>query len=261
MRKLLVAAVLAAAVGLPAAAGAQTTAQKSSPTVVLVHGAFADSSSWNGVIVELSRRGVPAIAAANPLRGVASDAGAVSALVKSIPGSVVLVGHSYGGAVITEAANGNANVMALVFVNGFAPDAGESALTLADKLPGSTLGAALAPVPLSGGGADLYIQKEMFHAQFAADLPVVQASLMAATQRPVTHAALAEPTRAPSWKRLPSYVIYGSADLCIPAAASRFMAERAKARKVVGVDGASHALMLSHPDKVASLIEEAASAQ
>lgn len=259
MRKLLVAAALAGAVGLPAA-GAQTTVQKTLPTVVLVHGAFAESSSWNGVITALSRRGVPAIAAGNPLRGVASDAGSVSAVVKSVPGPVVLVGHSYGGAVITEAAHGNANVMALVFVNGFAPDVGESALTLADKFPGSTLGATLTPVPLPGGGADLYIQKEKFHAQFAADLPAAQASLMAATQRPVTHAALAEPTRAPSWKRLPSYVIYGSADLCIPAAVSKFMAERAKARKVVAIDGASHALMLSHPDKVAALIEEAASA-
>jgi pimeloyl-ACP methyl ester carboxylesterase len=261
MRKLFVAAALAAAVGLPAAASAQTTGQKSPSTVVLVHGAFAESSSWNGVITALSKRGVPAIAAANPLRGVASDAGSVSAVVKSIPGPVVLVGHSYGGAVITEAANGNANVMALVFVNGFAPDAGESALALADKFPGSTLGTTLRPVPLPGGGTDLYIQKEKFHAQFAADLPAAQASLMAATQRPVTHAALAEPTSAPSWKRLPSYVIYGSADLCIPAAVSKFMAERAKARKVVAIDGASHALMASHPDQVASLIEEAASTQ
>lgn len=261
MRKLLVMAALAAAVAQPIAAGAQTPGQKSPPTVVLVHGAFADSSSWNGVIAALSQRGVPTVAAANPLRGVASDAGSVSAVVKSIPGSVVLVGHSYGGAVITAAANDNPNVMALVFVNGFAPDAGESALVLADKFPGSTLGATLAPVPLPGGGTDLYIQTAKFHTQFAADLPAPQASLMAATQRPVAHAALAEPMRAPSWKMLPSYVIYGSADLCIPAAVMKFMAERAKARKVVVVDGASHAIMLSHPDKVASLIEEAALAQ
>jgi pimeloyl-ACP methyl ester carboxylesterase len=260
MRKLIVAAALTAAVGLPAAAGAQSTAPHSQSTIVLVHGAFAESSSWNGVISVLSKRGMPVIAAANPLRGVEADARSVSAVVKSIAGPVVLAGHSYGGAVITEAANGNPNVMALVFVNAFAPDIGESALTLADKFPGSTLGATLTPVPLPGGGIDLYIQKEKFHAQFAADLPARQASLMAATQRPVAHAALAEPTRAPSWKRLPSYVIYGSADLCIPPTLSKFMAERAKARKVVEIDGASHALMVSHPDEVASLIEDAASA-
>lgn len=261
MRKLFLMASLIAAVGLSVDAGAQTAPRTFPPTIVLVHGAFADSSSWKGVISLLGKDGFPVIAAANPLRSVAGDAGSVSAIVKSIAGPVVLVGHSYGGPVITEAANGNTNVMALVYVAGFAPDIGESSLTLSGKFPGSTLGAALVPVALPDGGLDLYIAPVKFQAQFAADLPAAQAALMAATQRPVTQAALAEATRAPSWKGLPSYMIYGSLDMNIPPAVMKFMAERAKARKTVLVEGASHALMISHPDKVASLIKEAASAQ
>ncbi len=172
--------------------------------------------------------------------------------MKSIAGPVVLVGHSYGGPVITEAANGNANGVALVYVAGFAPDIGESSLTLSGKFPGSTLGAALVPVTLPMADWTSTSAPVKFPAQFAADVPAAQAALMAATQRPVTQAALAEATRAPSWKRLPSYMIYGSLDMNIPPAVMKFMAERAKARRPVLVEGASHALMISHPDKVAS---------
>src|SRR5918994_5571715 len=156
----------------------------------------AESSSWNGVIAELSGNGYRTIAAANPLRGVASDAAAVSSIIGSIHGPVVLVGHSYGGPVITEAANGKSNVKALVYVAGFAPDKGESSVTLSGQFPGSTLGEALLPVALPDGGQDLYIQPDKFHGQFAADVPAADARLMAATQRPVAKAALAEPSGA-----------------------------------------------------------------
>lgn len=231
---------------------------KRKPTIVLVHGAFADSSSWNAVISKLSSKGFRVVAAANPLRGVASDAASVSTVVQSIAGPVVLVGHSYGGPVITEAAKSSTNVTALVYVAGFAPDTGESSLSLSSKYPGSTLGGALVSVALPGGGQDLYIKLESFHAQFAADVPASQAALMAATQRPVAQAALVEESGEATWKNLPSYMIYGSADRNIPPAAMKFMADRAKARKTVVLKGASHALMVSHPGSVASLIEDAA---
>jgi pimeloyl-ACP methyl ester carboxylesterase len=239
---------------------AQARDPHAKPTIVLVHGAFAETSSWDAVIAELNRRGYVAIAAANPLRGVAKDAAAVSAMVQSITGPVVLVGHSYGGMVITEAAEGASNVKALVYVAGFAPDKGESSLTLAAKFPGSTLGSAIVPVKLPDGDQDLYIQPQKFPAQFAADVPAAEAKLMAATQRPVTQAALAEASNAAAWETLPSFVIYGSEDRNIPAALMSFMAERAHALKTVAIDGASHALMVSHPKEVAAFIADAASA-
>lgn len=241
------------------AIGASASRAEDKPTIVLVHGAFAESSSWNGVIAGLNKDGYRTVAAANPLRGVANDAAVVSALVATIEGPVVLVGHSYGGAVITETANGKSNIRALVYVAAFAPDDGESSLSLSGRFPGSTLGDALLPVALPGGGQDLYIQPAKFHAQFAADVPAADADLMAATQRPVAQAALAELSGSASWKRIPSYSIYGSADRNIPAAVLKFMAERAHSMKTVAVEGASHALMVSHPGEVASLIEDAAS--
>lgn len=237
---------------------AQMSNQMDKPTIVLVHGAFAGSSSWNGVIAELNKRGFHTIAAANPLRSVAGDAASVSAVVRSIRGPVVLVGHSYGGPVITEAANQSSNVKALVYVAGFAPDTGESSLGLSAKFPGSTLGDAITAVDIAGGGQDLYIRSEKFRAQFAADVPAAEAALMAATQRPVTQAALAEASGVPAWKTLPSYMIYGSADRNIPPAVMDFMAERARALKTVIIEGASHALMVSHPHEVTSLIQDAA---
>ena len=251
------------ALGLVLLSGAtlQVGDKRTKPTIVLVHGAFAGSSSWNSVIVKLERDGYRVIAAANPLRSVVSDAATVSAIVQSVRGPVVLVGHSYGGAVITEAANSTSNVTALVYVAGFAPERGESSAILSGKFPGSTLGDALMAVPLPGGGEDLYIRPEMFHRQFAADVSARQTSLMATTQRPIAKTALSEPSGVASWKTLPSYMIYGSADRNIPAAALKFMAERAHSRKTVVVKGASHALMVSHPAKVAALIEDAASAK
>ncbi|WP_442679219.1 alpha/beta fold hydrolase [Sphingomonas sp. ASY06-1R] len=234
-------------------------AQTTRPTIVLVHGAFADSSSWNGVITILERDGYTVIAAPNPLRGVRSDASVVSDVVRSVDGPVVLVGHSYGGSVISEAAQGRANVKALVFVSAFAPDAGETAVGLTGKFPGSTLATALAPaVNLTSGGKDLYILQARFHDQFAADVPVAAARLMAAGQRPIAEAALAEASTAPAWKTTPSWFIYGDQDRNIPPAAMAFMAERAHVKQAVVVKGASHVVMVSHAPEVASLIERAA---
>ncbi len=261
MRKIINSLALAAAFGL-SGAGAAHSAEELKPTVVLVHGAFAGSSSWNGVIEELEKDRFHVIAAANPLRGVASDGVAVSAVVKSVNGPVILVGHSYGGAVITEAANGNENVKALVYVSAFAPDTGETSLGLTGKFPGSTLGDTLAPpVALSNGMTDLYIDQSKFPQQFAADVPVGQARLMAATQRPVAQAALTEPSGAAAWKTVPTYWIYGTADRNIPPAAMKFMADRAKSRDTVAIDGASHVVMISHPKQVASVIRDAGSAK
>jgi pimeloyl-ACP methyl ester carboxylesterase len=187
------------------------------PTVVLVHGAFAESSSWDGVVKRLMQRGYPVAAVANPLRGVRSDADYVANILASIPGPVVLVGHSYGGNVITNAATKSTQVKALVFVAAFAPDAGETASAMTSRYPGSTLGPALAPpVLLAGGGKDLYVERAKYHSQFAADLPLSQAQLLAVAQRPVTESALDEPSGPPAWKTIPSWFIYGSDDKNIP---------------------------------------------
>ncbi|ETF07121.1 alpha/beta fold hydrolase [Pseudomonas glycinis] len=232
------------------------------PTVVLVHGAFADSSSWNGVVKILEKDGYPVIAAANPLRSVKGDAQSVADVLASVKTPVVLVGHSYGGPVISEAAYGNANVKALVYVAAFAPEKGETAAELSGRFPGSTLGPTLsAPVELADGGKDLYIQQDKFHEQFAADVSPADAKLMAATQRPVTVAALNEAATEPAWKTVPSYFVYGDQDKNIPAQALAFMAERAHSKQTVVVKGASHVVMVSNPKAVASLIETAAAAK
>jgi pimeloyl-ACP methyl ester carboxylesterase len=261
MKKLFAGLALAFAMVTGPNAFAQTK-HVDKPFIVLVHGAFADASSWNGVIKILRKDGYFVIAAANPLRGVKSDGQYIGSLVTQLKTPVVLVGHSYGGSVITEAANGQANVKALVYVSAFSPDTGESVSELAGKFPGSTLGQALAPpAALPDGGKDLYILQDKFPAQFAADVPMAQATLMAATQRPVTEAALNEKSGDAAWKRIPSWHIYGTADKNIPPAAMAFMAARAHARDVVVVKGASHVVMVSHPETVARLIEEAAAAQ
>lgn len=252
------AAVLAAAAGCGDSSMSEASTTK--PTIVLVHGAFADASSWNGVIAELTRDGYPVVAAANPLRGVAADAAQLSTVINSIEGPVVLVGHSYGGSVITQAAGGHENVQALVFVSAFEPDVGETSFGLAAHDPGATLGDALAPpVPLGDGSNDLYIDHAKFPAQFAADVPAGQAALMAVTQRPIRDAAGNEAITAAGWRTIPSWSIYGDADLNIPPRTMAFMAERANARRTVVVRGASHVVMVSHPAEVADLIEEAAS--
>lgn len=231
------------------------------PTIVLVHGAFAESSSWNGVATKLLEDGYPVVAAANPLRGVKRDAESVSSLLKTINGPIVLVGHSYGGMVISNAAVGNSNVKALVYVAAFTPDTGETAAALSSRFPGSTLGQALAlPVALPDGGMDLFIQQDKFRSQFAADVDDEEARLMAATQRPITVAALNEGSGTPAWQTIPSWFIFGSLDKNIPLAALSFMAQRASAKQAIEVKGASHVVMVSHPGAVTKVIREAATA-
>jgi pimeloyl-ACP methyl ester carboxylesterase len=246
--------LIAATLVCPAA-----TAQTDKPTIVLVHGAFADASSWNRVASILQEQGYPVVAVANPLRGVKSDAEYVGDIVDSIKTPVVLVGHSYGGLVIGEVAGPSRKVKALVFVAAFAAEAGETAAGLSGKFPGSTLGATLAaPVTLTTGGKDLYIRQDKFHDQFAADVSEAEAALMAISQRPVTEAALNEPAGASGWKQTPSWFVYGDKDKNIPAAALAFMADRAKSRKTVVVSGASHVVMVSHPGAIAALVLAAA---
>ena len=228
------------------------------PTIVLVHGAFAESASWDPVIREFERIGHDVIAAANPLRGLASDAAAVSDLVRTIDGPVVLVGHSYGGAVITNVAADAGQIAGLVYVAAFAPDSGESANTLAQRFPGSTLGDALRPVPRSDGTTDLYIAADLFHDQFASDVPAPEAARMYATQRPVTLEALNEPSgERPLWKELPSWFLIAGQDRNIPAELQHFMANRAEARSTVELPSASHAAAVSNPEATAQLILEA----
>lgn len=229
------------------------------PTIVLVHGAFAGSSSWNPVINGLEADGYRVVAVANPLRSLAGDADYVARVVKSIDGPVVLVGHSYGGEVIAVAATGVARVKALVFVSGLAPDVGESAASLGARFPTGTLGQALAPpVEQANGDKDLYIDQGKYWAQFAADVPRAAAMQMAATQRPITAAALAEGAGRPAWRTIPSWFIYGSLDRNLPPALHAFMAQRANAKASIEVEGASHVVMLSHPREVTKLIERAA---
>jgi pimeloyl-ACP methyl ester carboxylesterase len=228
------------------------------PTIVLVHGAFAESASWDRVIHLLQDAGNPVIAAANPLRSLSGDAAAVSDLVRTVHGPVVLVGHSYGGAVITNVDPDAGEIVALVYVNGLALDAGGTAFTLAGRLPGSTLREALQAVPRSDGTTDLYIRQERFHAQFCADVPAAQAARMAVTQRPVTEEALVELSGEPLWKELPSWFLIGEEDRKIPRTLQHFMAKRARAQRTIEIPGASHAIAVSQPETTAQLILEAA---
>jgi pimeloyl-ACP methyl ester carboxylesterase len=232
------------------------------PTIVLVHGAFAESASWNGVIAELQEHGVPTLAAANPLRSLAGDAAYVRDVIASVGGPVVLVGHSYGGMVITEAAAQNGSVVALVYVAAFVPETGQSAFELSTSAPGSTLGEALAAYPVATGGNEFAIRQEVFRHQFAADVAEQEAALMAATQRPVTEAALSEglTTSRPAWKDIPSWHVFGDQDLNIPVAVHRAGAERAGSRGVREITGASHAISVSQPEAVAAVIAEAGKA-
>ena len=228
------------------------------PTIVLVHGAFNESSSWEGVIRKLPDD-YRVIAAANPLRGVKSDSSYLASLVDSIKGPVVLVGHSFSGMMITNAATGKPNVKALVYVAALAPDSDETANDLLSKYPGGTSGSSLGPpVDLGGGAHDVYVQPEKFHAQFAADVPASTAKIMAVTQRPIVDTAFGEKSGTPAWKSIPSWFIYGTGDKNLPVETTLFMAKRAGAKKVVEIKGASHLLMVSQPKETAKLIVEAA---
>jgi pimeloyl-ACP methyl ester carboxylesterase len=251
-------AVAAMAAAMTSSVGGAKPPAAQKPTIVLVHGAFADASSWNGVAKILAAKGYTVTAVANPLRGVESDATYLSTLVKSIRTPVVLVGHSYGGSVISSVGGDTKNVKALVYVAAFEPEVGESSLELTGKFPGSTLAGTLAPaVALPEGGHDLYIQQDEFPHQFAADVPADDASLMAVAQRPVKDAALGEKAKVAAWKHIPSWAVYGTGDLNIPPSAMTFMANRAKSKATV-IDGASHVVMISHPQEVAEVILKAA---
>jgi pimeloyl-ACP methyl ester carboxylesterase len=252
--------LLAVALTLAAAAAASAAPK---PTVVLVHGAWADSGAWDGVTARLQGEGFRVRAFPTPLRSLPGDAAYLAAYLATIPGPVVLVGHSYGGAVVTNAATGSTNVRRLVFVDAFAPDAGETVVQLAGQRPGSALAADpasvfdLAPYPgAPAGDADLSVKPSLFASAFANDLPRRRARVLAASQRPVTLGALAAPSGAPAWKGIPSWYLVGTLDRVIPPAEQRFMARRAGAH-VVAV-AASHLPMVSRPGAVANVIERAA---
>ncbi|WP_331769224.1 alpha/beta hydrolase (plasmid) [Embleya sp. NBC_00888] len=233
---------------------------RAQPTIVLIHGAFADASSWSTVVERLQRRGHRVLAPALPLRGLASDAAYIRSVLDSVPGPIVLVGHSYGGSVISQAAADAPRIKALVYIAAFVPDIGESALALTDKYPGSTLGQATStqyyPLPGGGQGAELVIRKDLFREQFAAGVPVTTAQNMAVGQRPITLAALREPATAAAWKKIPSWYLVATEDRNIPPAAERWMAERARAHTVTV--RAPHAAAVSDPGPVTDLILKAA---
>ncbi|MBP2328812.1 pimeloyl-ACP methyl ester carboxylesterase [Kibdelosporangium banguiense] len=245
-----------AAVGVPAAEAQPRHGGKQKPTVVLVHGAFADASGWNDVAARLMRAGYPVIAPANPLRGVAVDSAYLASVLATLGGPLVLVGHSYGGNVITNAATGNANVKALVYIAAFAPDQGETLLGLQTKYPGSQIDETALDFRPHSAGVDAYIKKELFHDVFAGDVPKAVTSLMWVSQRPVDTGALQEPSGAPAWKTIPSWCLVSRNDKVLPAAAQRFMAQRARAHTVEA--GTSHVAMIAQPAPVADLIKRAA---
>jgi pimeloyl-ACP methyl ester carboxylesterase len=242
-----------------------TNAQDGSsrPTVVLVHGAFADGSSWNGVIERLQAEGIRVTAPAVPLRGISNDSAYIASLIDQTPGPVILVGHSYGGAIITNAATDADNVVGLVFVSGFAPDEGERLGEIEDGSKDSVLSTAQVPLRYPTGegqqtAVEIAVDPGKFHDAFAADLPEEQAAVMAATQRPVAESAFSEPNGEPAWKKVPSWAVVASGDKAAGADVVRSMAERAGA-EITEVDG-SHVIMVSQPQVVAEAILTAVAA-
>jgi pimeloyl-ACP methyl ester carboxylesterase len=246
-------------------AGATTSHGGSKPTVVLVHGAWADSGSWDQVVARLQRQGYPVIAFPTPLRSLPDDSAYLAAFLSSVPGPIVLVGHSYGGAVITNAATGNENVKALVYVDAFLPAEGETLAQLLGTPPGScVLGDPtqifdLRPIPGAPPGVvDAYVKQSLFPSCFANDLPAKQAAVLAATQRPISTVTLGQPSGPPAWAEVPSWALVGTVDRVILPATQLFMAERAGAR-IVKIK-ASHLSMISQPGAVTRLIVTAARA-
>lgn len=240
-----------------AAAAAPATRHGAKPTVVLVHGAWADASSWTGVLTRLRRAGYPVLAPPNPLRSLPGDAAYLAAFLATVPGPIVLVGHSYGGAVITNAATGNPNVEALVYVDAFAPEQGETVLPLAG--PDSALAVDpttvfdLRPYPgAPAGDVDIYLKPAVVAGAFAQDVPAATAAVLTATQRPITLSAGNQPSGVPAWRSIPSWYLLGRDDKVIPADRQRFMAQRAQAHLVEV--RASHVSLISHPDAVVRLI-------
>lgn len=237
---------------------AQTTpTAETAPTVVLVHGAFADAGSWAGVVLALQAAGVNVQAPANPLRDVSSDAAYLASVANQIPGPVLLVGHSYGGVVISNASPMAENIVGLVYIAAYLPDEGETLQAMAEQATDSLVGPALRPAQFPTGdsatpGTEFYVDPAAFPAVVAADLPAEQAAVLAASQRPVSAMAFGEPSGPVGWKSLPSWAAISPNDLAIGPSGERFMAERAGA-EIVEIDG-SHLLMISQPDAVADLI-------
>jgi pimeloyl-ACP methyl ester carboxylesterase len=229
------------------------------PTIVLVHGAFADASGFGPIITALEADGYSVVAPPNPLRGLAADAAGIHAAVSAIQGPVVLVGHSYGGAVISQASATLDNVTALVYFSAFALDVGESCYTVQGPFPPSMLGDNNTPTPYdapdAAGGPDLYINKDTFHEVFCADSSAERAAILYATQRPLSYAALTETATAEGWSRIPSWFLVSEHDNAIPPAAEAFMAKRMKATTAT-VDG-SHTAFIAHPDLATDLIRQA----
>ena len=230
-------------------------------TVVLVHGAFADSSSWEGVIERLQAAGTHVAAPPNPLRGISEDSAYLASFIKQVQGPVLAVGHSYGGAVICNAASGLDNVVGLVFVAAFATEEGERLAEVSAGSRDSVLGTAQValryPTP-DGARTEFAIDPTKLHEAFAADLPPQRAAVMAATQRPVSELAFTEPSGPPAWKSLPSWTVLATADKAAGTDVIRSMAERAGAT-ITEVEG-SHVIMISRPDVVADVIKTAAAA-
>ena len=250
------AALLLPASGQAASASASGATK---PTVVLVHGAWADASGWSQVTARLQKDGYRVIAPANPLRSVDGDAAYLRSVLAQEQGPFVVVGHSYGGVVTTNAAAGNPDVKALVYVDGFVPDIGEDILHLAgaDSLVPSSIEFKAYP-PFGPTDVDIYIKQESFRETLAGDLSKKQAAVLAAAQRPLALAAAAGPTTATAWKTIPSWYLLGTEDRTITPAAQRLMAERAGA--TIQEVKASHLSLISRPGKVTQLIEEAAAA-
>jgi pimeloyl-ACP methyl ester carboxylesterase len=235
-------------------------AASSHPTVALVHGAFADSSSWNDVVEQLQAAGIAVQAISNPLRGIATDAAYVASAIRQIPGPVLAVGHSYGGATITNAVPHTENVVGLVFVAAFAPDEGETLTDIEGDSKDSVLNSALLQLqyPVGPGNetaVELAIDPAKFHQAFAADLPEKQAAVMAATQRPVAAAAFGERNGTPAWKNLPSWAVVATGDKAAGSDVVRSMAQRAGAT-ITEVEG-SHVIMISQPQAVTDVIRQA----
>jgi pimeloyl-ACP methyl ester carboxylesterase len=227
-------------------------------TVLLVHGAFADSTSWAGVIERLQAKGIKVIAAANPLRGLKSDSAYVAALIDEISGPVLAVAHSYGGAVISNAATGKSNVVGLVFVAAFAPDEGEVLLEVTGTSKDSVLGTALVPhqYPIEGDTVtEFTIDPGKARDAFASDLPDAQANVVGTVQRPTNQFAFTDASGTPAWKSLPSWAVVATKDRAAGTDLVRAHAERAGA-DITEVDG-SHVIMISQPQAVVDVIESA----
>jgi pimeloyl-ACP methyl ester carboxylesterase len=254
MRSHLIAALAALLVAVAVTATPASARTNPKPTIVLVHGAFADASGFGEVTSRLQDRGYTVIAPANPLRGPASDAAYIASVLKTIDGPIVLVAHSYGGAVITEAATQVGNVKALVYLNALAMDEGESNLDITTRFP-NQFSAALVPRPFPGG-TDLYVDTKKFRSLFAPDIPARMAAQMATAQRPIVLAAIQEKSTAPAWKTIPSWYLIGRQDQVISPDAQRFMAKRAHSHTVE--INSSHVSYISHPGKVTKLILQAA---